>query len=301
MSIGDRNSWIWELISQFWAGICMGTYLALSEILSTIKEPMYSFCSLPVEWQDQKTRKQAYEQQLPQALLTMPGQIPEAVKKQNNFEEHESAIQKAMEYLATWDQPSPPGQTMLANKYGVPRSMLTAQTQGHPSKLDSASKQQKIPLEELIVAYLQETACRGFPDTQKWCVQCANEILHTQSGNPTATVGIHWLGCFLHCHHNKVWCYWSTTLTTIWGGALNSNTVDHWFNLLQQMVTIMELSRTASSVWMKHAVSLTNAHKRLIILGQHQCTSNWPYRMRSGRQPLWFQSSQQVEWHSHQL
>ena len=97
----------------------------------------------------------------------MPGQIPEAVKKQNNFEEHESAIQKAMEYLATWDQPSPPGQTMLANKYGVPRSMLTAQTQGHPSKLDSASKQQKIPLEELIVAYLQETACRGFPDTQK--------------------------------------------------------------------------------------------------------------------------------------
>jgi len=32
----------------------------------------------------------------------MPGQIPEAVKKQNNLEEHESAIQKAMEeYLAT--------------------------------------------------------------------------------------------------------------------------------------------------------------------------------------------------------
>jgi len=38
----------------------------------------------------------------------MPGQIPEAVKKQNNLEEHESAIQKATdEYLATWDQPSP--------------------------------------------------------------------------------------------------------------------------------------------------------------------------------------------------
>jgi len=32
----------------------------------------------------------------------MPGPIPEAVKKQNNLEEHESAIQKAMEeYLAT--------------------------------------------------------------------------------------------------------------------------------------------------------------------------------------------------------
>jgi len=68
------------------------------------------------------------------------------------------------EYLATWDQPSPPGQTMLANKYGVPRSMLTAQIQGHPSKLDSASKQQKIlpEEEELIVAYLQETV-QGLP------------------------------------------------------------------------------------------------------------------------------------------
>ena len=53
---------------------------------------------------------------------------------------------------------------MLANKYGVPRSMLTAQIQGHPSKLDSASKQQKIlpEEEELIVAYLQETV-QGLP------------------------------------------------------------------------------------------------------------------------------------------
>jgi len=31
----------------------------------------------------------------------MPGQIPEAVKKQSNLEEHELAIKKAMEYLAT--------------------------------------------------------------------------------------------------------------------------------------------------------------------------------------------------------
>jgi len=201
---------------------------------------MYSFCSLSVEWRDQKTRKQAYEQQLPQALLTMPGQIPEAVKKRNNLEEHESAIQKAMEeYLATRDQPSPPGQTMLANKYGVPRSTLTARIQGRPSKLDSASKQQKIlpEEEELIVAYLQETARRGFPDTKKRCVRRANEILRARSGNPTATVGISWLGRFLHRHRDKVRCYWSTTLTTVRGGALNSNTVDHWFNLLQQTVT----------------------------------------------------------------
>jgi len=94
----------------------------------------------------------------------------EAVKRQNKLEDHEIAIRQVMqEFLATQDQPSPPSQGTLASKYGIPRSTLSALIQGHTSKLDSASQQQKILCdeEELIVTYLQETACRGFPDTQK--------------------------------------------------------------------------------------------------------------------------------------
>jgi len=50
-------------------------------------------------------------------------------------------------------------------------------------------------------------------------------------------VGIHWLGRFLHRHHDKIQCYWSTTLTTVQGGALNQGIVDDWFELLQATIT----------------------------------------------------------------
>jgi len=112
----------------------------------------------------------------------MPGQMIEAVKRRNKLEDHETAIQQAIqEFLATQDQPSPPSQDTLASKYEVPRSTLSAHIQGCTSKLDSASQQQKIfwEEEELIVDYLQETACRGFPDTRKQCIRHANEILRT--------------------------------------------------------------------------------------------------------------------------
>jgi len=57
----------------------------------------------------------------------MPGQMIEAVKRQNKLEDHETAIQQAMqEFLATWDQPSPPSQDTLASKYGIPRLTLSA-------------------------------------------------------------------------------------------------------------------------------------------------------------------------------
>jgi len=49
-------------------------------------------------------------------------------------------------------------------------------------------------------------------------------------------VGIHWLDWFMDCHHDKLQCYWSTTLTTIQGGALNKSVVDDWIELLQKTV-----------------------------------------------------------------
>ena len=90
-------------------------------------------------------------------------------------------MQKALEeYFVTQHDPAPPTHAELATKHGIAKSTLSAQINGCPSKLVSASKQQKIfPGEErLIVDYLQETARRGFPDTQKRCVLHANEILH---------------------------------------------------------------------------------------------------------------------------
>jgi len=44
----------------------------------------------------------------------------------------------------------------------------------------------------------------------------------------------------LCCHHDEVHIYWSTTLTTIRGGALNAAVVDDWMVLLE--TTIKEYS-----------------------------------------------------------
>ena len=110
----------------------------------------------------------------------MPGLVPAAVKARKSLQEKEDNIQKALqEYLNTQDQKPPPSQDTIASQFGVARSTLSACIKGCPSKLASQSQQQKIypDEEQQIINYLQETACRGFPDTQKQCIRHANEIL----------------------------------------------------------------------------------------------------------------------------
>jgi Tc5 transposase DNA-binding domain/helix-turn-helix, Psq domain len=170
----------------------------------------------------------------------MPGKDPTAVKSRKALQQKEDDLQKALQmYLNTRDQKPPPSQDVIASHFGVARSTLSARINGRPSKLASASQRQKIypDEEQVIVDYLREAARRGFPDTQKRCIRHANEILIARSGNKDARVGIRWLGRFLHRHHDKIRCYWSTTLTTVRGGALNRGVVDDWFELLQATIT----------------------------------------------------------------
>ena len=137
----------------------------------------------------------------------MPWAVPAAVKARRALEEKESCMQKALEeYFATQHDPAPPTHAELASKHGVAKSTLSARINGRPSKLVTAGKWQKIlPDEEkLLVNYLQETARRGFPDTQKRCILRANEILRIRSGNRDAKVGACWLDRFLQCHHDKI-------------------------------------------------------------------------------------------------
>ena len=165
----------------------------------------------------------------------MPGPVPPAVRAQKTLQQKEDDLQKAVQgYLNTQDQKPPPTQDAIASQFGIAQSTLSVCIKGHPSRLASSSQQQKLypDEEQLIIDYLQETVCRGFPDTQKQCVRHANDILIARSGNKDAQVGIRWLGCFLHCHHDKIQFYWSTSLTTVGGGALNQAVVDDWFELL---------------------------------------------------------------------
>ena len=62
----------------------------------------------------------------------------------------------------------------------------------------------------------------------------------------------------------------------------------------------VQLTRIASSAWMKRAAFLTSAPIKLVILVQQTPFNRWHWEMRSGTQLPWFQSSQPVERCSHQ-
>lgn len=166
-----------------------------------------------------------------------------ALQRQITQQELESKMIAAVaEFWKTWEQTPPPSRISIAEKYRVPVSTLNARILGRPSKIDAAAARQKIHRceEDVLVAYLKETSRRGFPDTRKHCVRRANEILRARTGNPSDRVSRSWLDRFLHRHNDEVCCYWSTTLTTVRGGALNAAVVDHWMALLES--TIKEYS-----------------------------------------------------------
>ena len=91
--------------------------------------------------------------------------------------------------------------------------------------------------EELtMVQYLIETAKCGFPDTPWHAVWHANQILQECTGDANASVGKNWTHHFLQQHQKQLLLFWSTTLTTVHGGALNKASVDHWYKLLQEII-----------------------------------------------------------------
>ena len=162
-----------------------------------------------------------------------------ALQRQIAQHELESKMIAAVaEFWKTRDQRPPPSRQSIAEKHDVAISTLKARILGRPSKIDAAAARQKILRreEEVLVAYLQEAARRGFPDTWKRCVQRANEILHARTGNPSDRVSHSWLDRFLRRHKGEIQCYWSTTLTTVRGGALNAAIVDDWIKLLNSTI-----------------------------------------------------------------
>ena len=137
--------------------------------------------------------------------------------------------------LALGGKPRP---KIIADAFGVPPMSLQNRINGIESKRDSAARRQRILPEEetVMVQYLIETAKRGFPDTPQRAARHANQILRERTGVLDATVGHNWLSRFLNCHTDQLSCFWSTTLTTVRGGALNEANVDHWYKLLQETI-----------------------------------------------------------------
>ena len=208
----------------------------------------------------------------------MPPKVLQTEKARSKLEDYEERMGRAVaEWKATKGQKLRPTQQSIANKWGIAQPTLTARINGRPSKLLSANKWQKIyPSEEqALVEYLQETAWRGFPDTWKQCLRHANEILCQRTGNSKAAVGKRWLDCFLLCHCHELWCYWSTTLTTVQGGALNEAVVDNWFTLLEASITNYRIEQDCVFSMDETCCFLDKSHNK----GHHIGAANQVWQM----------------------
>ncbi|KIK82075.1 hypothetical protein PAXRUDRAFT_154603 [Paxillus rubicundulus Ve08.2h10] len=85
--------------------------------------------------------------------------------------------------------------------------------------------------EEIVVAYCLELAARGFPLMHKTLKNHVDSLLHAwlRSGFPKRGVGRNWTERFLDQCMEHLGTYWSSTLDTKRGRAVNEHTHKAWF------------------------------------------------------------------------
>ena len=132
----------------------------------------------------------------------------------------------------------------LARKHNTPYSTLNHRIAGRGTKAEAAHEQRLIPVasEAALVDYLRVTAERGFPDTLRRAQRRATQILQDITNDPTAALGTNWVQKMLRRNWESLSMCWSTSLTTVRGGALNEQNVNHWFELLMRLITEYRLS-----------------------------------------------------------
>jgi len=132
----------------------------------------------------------------------------------------------------------------LARKHNTPYSTLNHRIAGRGTKAEAAHEQRLIPVasEAALVDYLCVTAERGFPDTLRRAQRRATQILQDITNDPTAALGTNWVQKMLRRNWESLSMCWSTSLTTVRGGALNEQNVNHWFELLMRLITEYRLS-----------------------------------------------------------
>ena len=159
-------------------------------------------------------------------------------------EDYEELISTAMEACHQMPSSQKARLRLCAQRFGIPKSTLSARLNGRLSKLESTKLRQKLfPEEEqVLLEYLKDAARRGFPDTRERCKRRANEILRTRSMGLECPVSRSWLDHFLDRHGSSIRTFWSETQSSVRSRAVNERAVDHWFQLLEEIVTKFSIS-----------------------------------------------------------
>jgi hypothetical protein len=90
-----------------------------------------------------------------------------------------------------------------------------------------------------VVEYCLALAKRGFPLNHKQLKFHVNSLLQAQLGDkfPEGGVGKNWSTQFIQRHSADLGHYWSTSLDTARGRAVNPNTNMQWYKLLGDTLT----------------------------------------------------------------
>ena len=166
------------------------------------------------------------------SIATMKKALTRAENEQKR-DRLEMALLKAQERAACGQDPN---FSELAAEFDVPRSTLSHHFNGRASKRDAGVNCRILPLESehALVAFLDEAARRGFPETRETAREHATAILRGISGDETAVIGKNWMDRFLERHADVLKSLRATSQTTLRGGAVNPQTITHWFSLLSE-------------------------------------------------------------------
>lgn len=85
--------------------------------------------------------------------------------------------------------------------------------------------------EDELVTYALEVAKRGFPLTHRRLQECAEKII-CNSNPDFEGVGVNWTDRFLERHYDSLHVYWSRSLESARGKAVNPALVEEFYDLL---------------------------------------------------------------------
>jgi hypothetical protein len=164
---------------------------------------------------------------------------------QNNFElsgitneNYEERVLKAVDAyrlgqsLASGSQP--PGFRKVAERFQVDWQTVRNRFNGIPSLASFNRGKSYLSDEESmrLIDYLIGQSRWGFPLTNGLIEEKVNYILKLKYGPDFSGIGSGWVGAWLKWWKAYISPYWTTSLEKIRANALNSENVQHWFELL---------------------------------------------------------------------
>lgn len=132
-----------------------------------------------------------------------------------------------------------------------------------------------------LIAYTIETANRGFPLDYRRLSEHANELLRARLGPDYPSVGENWAEQFVERHSDQLDMYWSRTLDTQRGRAVNPTANTAYWQLLGRTMTEHEIE--AENVYAGDEAAFTTAHaSRQRVIGPRRKTGSVQHQQRGG-------------------